>query len=44
MYGALLEAARRARPDVELALCLEERPVWEALGIEEWMGRCNCVL
>ncbi|MHC5055366.1 MAG: SPL family radical SAM protein [Planctomycetota bacterium] len=44
MYGALVEAARSARPDVELALCLEERPVWEALGIEEQMGRCNCVL
>ncbi|MHC5055854.1 MAG: SPL family radical SAM protein [Planctomycetota bacterium] len=44
MYGALVEAARRAQPDIELALCLEERPVWDALGIEERMGRCNCVL
>ena len=44
MYAALVKAARSARSDVELALCLEEHPVWEALGIEERMSRCNCVL
>ncbi len=44
MYQALIEEARRTKPDVELALCLEEQPVWEALGIEGRMGRCNCVL
>lgn len=44
MYSALIGAARRARPDIQLALCLEERPVWEAFGLDDRIGRCNCVL
>jgi spore photoproduct lyase len=43
-YGALIEAARSALPEVDLALCLEERAVWEALGLADRIGRCNCVL
>jgi spore photoproduct lyase len=44
IYRPLVQAAREVRPDVELALCLEEPEVWKAVGIEDRMGRCNCVL
>jgi DNA repair photolyase len=44
MYRFLIDAARTVTPDVELALCLEERDVWEAVGLTPSIGRCNCVL
>jgi len=44
MYARLLRVAREARPDVELALCLEEPSVWRAVNLESRLGRCNCVL
>lgn len=44
MYSCVVEAARRVNPDIELALCLEEQPVWQAVGLGERVGRCNCVL
>ncbi len=44
MYRYLIETARRVQPDLELALCLEEPLVWEALDLAASRGRCNCVL
>jgi len=44
MYAHMIRVAREIRPDIELALCLEEAHVWEAVGLEENIGRCNCVL
>ncbi len=44
MYRHLIDTARRIRPDLELALCLEEPLVWDALGLTASRGRCNCVL
>lgn len=44
MYAHMIRVARAVRPDLDLALCLEEKPVWEAVGLEDRMGRCNCVL
>jgi len=44
MYGHLIHAVRRRRPDLEIALCLEERSVFEGLGLSASIGRCNCVL
>ena len=44
MYSHLIDAAKQARPDLEIALCLEEKEVWKNLGIENQMGKCNCVL
>lgn len=44
MYDLLIGAIRRRRPDLEVALCLEERRVFEALGLTASIGRCNCVL
>lgn len=44
MYGRIIDAARQAQPDIEIALCLEERSVWDALCLAGQLGRCNCVL
>ncbi|MBI2166348.1 MAG: hypothetical protein HYU29_08115 [Chloroflexi bacterium] len=42
-YTLIIEAAQRLRPDLELALCLEEKAVWQSTGLRR-PGRCNCVL
>ena len=44
VYSLIIEGARRLRPDLELALCLEEEALWESTGLGGSMGRCNCVL
>jgi DNA repair photolyase len=44
VYSAIIESARRLRPDLEIALCLEERSLWESTGLSENLGRCNCGL
>jgi len=44
VYRELIDAARSVAPEIELALCLEERFVWEAVGLASSIGRCNCVL
>ena len=44
MYGCIIKAAREARPELPLALCLEEKKAWKELGIVERIGKCNCVL
>lgn len=44
VYSAIVNAARRVCPEVELALCLEEHGLWQNLGLEGNIGRCNCVL
>ncbi len=44
MYGYLLDAVRKHAPGLDVALCLEDRQVFAALGLESGSGRCNCVL
>jgi len=44
MYGHLVRAIRRRRADLDIGLCLEDRRVFEALGLGASIGRCNCVL
>lgn len=44
VYSVIIETARRVRPDLELALCLEEKAVWDKAGLRESLGRCNCPL
>jgi len=44
MYRDIIGVAGSVAPDCELALCLEERAVWEAVGLAASIGRCNCVL
>jgi DNA repair photolyase len=43
-YSIIIKAVRRLRPELELALCLEERELWQTTGLERNIGRCNCVL
>ena len=43
-YLLILETVRCIRPDLELALCLEEKELWQSTGLEYSLGRCNCVL
>ena len=43
MYGAILAAIQRRAPDVEVGLCLEDRHVWEHVGLDPEHVRCNCI-
>jgi len=44
VYSLIIECARRLRPDLEIALCLEEQALWESTGLMASIGRCNCRL
>jgi len=44
MYSLIIRVARDLKPDIELALCLEESEPWRTTGLEKSVGRCNCVL
>jgi spore photoproduct lyase len=43
-YRQLIDAVRSHRPDLPIGLCLEERAVFDALGMSSAIGCCNCVL
>lgn len=43
-YSLIIKTARQLRPELELALCLEELELWRSIGLEERVGYCNCVL
>jgi DNA repair photolyase len=43
-YSFIIKAARHLRPELELALCLEEWELWRSIGLEGRIGYCNCVL
>lgn len=44
VYSTIIRVAQSLRPELELALCLEEEQLWQHLGLEGDIGRCNCVL
>jgi len=44
VYSTIIQTVRGLRPEFEIALCLEERELWESTGLAGHMGRCNCVL
>lgn len=44
VYSLIIATARCLRPDLEIALCLEEEALWESAGLRGSMGRCNCRL
>jgi len=44
MYSFITSVVRNCRPDLELALCLEDKEYWQNTGLENNIGRCNCVL
>ena len=44
LYRHIIGVVRDLRPDLPIALCLEERALWEAVHPAERPGVCNCVL
>jgi len=44
LYRHMIQTIRGRAPDLEIGLCIEERSVFEALGLADASGRCNCVL
>jgi DNA repair photolyase len=44
IYSHIIKVAHDIRPDMEIALCLEEKELWQKCGLENSLGRCNCVL
>jgi spore photoproduct lyase len=44
IYTHIIKVAKDIRPDLEIALCLEEENLWKSSGLENNRGRCNCVL
>jgi spore photoproduct lyase len=44
VYSLIIQSARRLRPDLDIALCLEEQALWESTGLVKNLGRCNCGL
>jgi len=44
LYRQMIEIIRSRAPDLDISLCLEEKRVFQALGLAEAIGRCNCVL
>ncbi|MDD5190036.1 MAG: radical SAM protein [Dehalococcoidales bacterium] len=44
VYALIIQVARRLRPNLDIALCLEEQALWESTGLAGNMGRCNCHL
>jgi len=44
LYRNMIGIIRSCAPDMDIGLCLEEERVFQALGLTEAIGRCNCVL
>jgi hypothetical protein len=44
MYSHVIAVARDINPSLDIALCLEEARVWATVGLEDQLGKCNCVL
>ncbi len=44
IYAFLKKFVREIQADLAMALCLEEIAVWDAVGLTENLGKCNCVL
>ena len=44
IYSRIIQVARDIRPDIEIALCLEEKGIWQKCGLENNLGHCNCIL
>lgn len=44
IYSHIIQTARSLRPDLSIALCLEDRDLWQTTGLQAHLGRCNCVL
>jgi spore photoproduct lyase len=42
IYSLVIQSARRVQPHLDIALCLEEKALWESTGLAGNIGRCNC--
>jgi len=43
-YGRMIDTIRQARPELDIGLCLEDRSTFRLLGLQQSIGRCNCLL
>ncbi len=44
VYKYLIDKIRKLQPKLQIGLCIEEADTFKALGMENSIGRCNCVL
>lgn len=44
VYRTLIDTIRKLQPKLQIGLCMEETDAFKALGIENSIGCCNCVL
>ena len=44
VYRYLIDTIRKLQPKLQIGLCMEESGTFKALGIENAIGCCNCVL
>jgi spore photoproduct lyase len=44
MYKNIIKVVQELRPNLEIALCLEEDKLWKSSGLEHNIGHCNCVI
>jgi len=44
VYKYLVNTIRKLQPKLQIGLCMEERETFKALGFENAIGCCNCVL
>ena len=44
VYRNLIETIRKLKPQLQIGLCMEEAGAFKALGMENSIGCCNCVL
>jgi spore photoproduct lyase len=44
MYKTIIKVAQELRPNIEIALCLEDEKLWKSTELESNIGHCNCVL
>jgi|GEM_PF-259486 len=43
MFGTIIEAIKKYRSDIDIALCKEQPEIWEALGLDTKGLKCNCL-
>jgi len=43
-YKYLVNTIRKLQPQLQIGLCMEEADAFKALGMENAIGRCNCIL
>ena len=44
VYRTLIDKIRKLQPKLQIGLCMEETDAFKALGMENSIGCCNCVL